>query len=72
MSKKFTFLFDVRDYFYQNTWLIVIISIFILLKDELNVIDSLTGMPVADDELLFCFAMCAPYTAIQNYKFIHI
>lgn len=36
--------------------------------DEVDVIDSLTGMPHEEDELLFCVTVCAPYSSIQNYK----
>ncbi|KAG1651557.1 Nuclear export mediator factor NEMF [Nymphon striatum] len=39
-------------------------------KDELgNVLDSLTGCPNPDDELLFSIPICAPYGTLQSYKF---
>jgi len=37
--------------------------------DKLNEIDALTGTPLPDDILLFAMAVCAPYSAIQNYKY---
>ncbi|ESN98868.1 hypothetical protein HELRODRAFT_66726 [Helobdella robusta] len=36
---------------------------------ELNLLDSLTGTTHADDILLYCLPVCAPYNAITNYKF---
>ncbi|CAF0704686.1 unnamed protein product [Brachionus calyciflorus] len=36
--------------------------------DEIEVIDSLTGNPLEEDELLFCLTVCAPYSTLQNYK----
>ena len=32
-------------------------------------LDSLTGLPRADDTLLFAVPVCGPYAALQNYKF---
>ena len=32
-------------------------------------LDELTGQPVADDELLFALPVCAPYSALLNYKY---
>jgi NFACT protein C-terminal domain len=32
-------------------------------------LDALTGAPVADDELLFALPVCAPYSALQGYKY---
>ena len=34
-----------------------------------NMLDELTGCPVGDDELLFALPVCAPYSALSNYKF---
>ncbi|XP_076305405.1 ribosome quality control complex subunit NEMF-like [Tachypleus tridentatus] len=34
-----------------------------------QLINLLTGIPVPDDTLLFALPVCAPYTAMQNYKF---
>ena len=31
-------------------------------------LDSLTGLPTDEDEILFCMTVCAPYTTLQNYK----
>jgi len=31
-------------------------------------IDELTGLPTADDVLLFALPMCAPYSAVASYK----
>uniref|UniRef100_A0A4W4EN39 Ribosome quality control complex subunit NEMF n=1 Tax=Electrophorus electricus TaxID=8005 RepID=A0A4W4EN39_ELEEL len=33
-----------------------------------NLLDSLTGQPYLDDVLLFAVPVCAPYTALSNYK----
>jgi hypothetical protein len=38
------------------------------LEEESKVIDSLTGQPLDEDEILFCIAVCAPYSCLQNYK----
>jgi len=32
-------------------------------------LDSLTGIPTAEDILLFCVPVCAPYTALTNYRY---
>ncbi|RNA10237.1 nuclear export mediator factor NEMF [Brachionus plicatilis] len=37
-------------------------------QDEIDVIDSLTGIPLDEDEILFCLTVCAPYSTLQNYK----
>ncbi|XP_075048742.1 ribosome quality control complex subunit NEMF [Mixophyes fleayi] len=34
-----------------------------------NLLDSLTGQPDAEDVLLFSVPVCAPYTAMTNYKY---
>ncbi|XP_061394100.1 ribosome quality control complex subunit NEMF homolog [Musca vetustissima] len=36
---------------------------------DVDMIDSLTGQPYEDDELLFVIPMIAPYQSIQNYKY---
>lgn len=36
--------------------------------DELNVLDTLTGLPVEEDTLLYAVPFCAPYSALQNFK----
>ncbi|KAJ8308820.1 hypothetical protein KUTeg_013694 [Tegillarca granosa] len=36
--------------------------------DDVDVLDSLTGLPVAEDELLFAIPVVAPYNALTNYK----
>lgn len=38
------------------------------LAEEIEVIDSLTGQPTEEDEILFCLSVCAPYSTLQNYK----
>ncbi|XP_030641188.1 nuclear export mediator factor NEMF-like [Chanos chanos] len=37
-------------------------------EDGENLLDSLTGQPHPDDVLLFAVPVCAPYTALTNYK----
>ena len=34
----------------------------------MSLLDSLTGCPLSEDLLLFAIPVCAPYTAVQNYK----
>lgn len=36
--------------------------------DEVDMLDSLTGLPVDDDELLFAVPVVAPYQTLHNYK----
>lgn len=36
--------------------------------DEVDMLDSLTGLPVEEDELLFAIPVIAPYQSLQNYK----
>jgi len=38
-------------------------------NDETDMLDSLTGMPVVEDELLFAIPVCAPYSTLVNYKY---
>lgn len=35
---------------------------------ETQMLDSLTGIPYAEDELLFAVPVVAPYSALTNYK----
>jgi hypothetical protein len=35
-----------------------------------NLLTSLTGQPHAEDVLLFAVPVCAPYTALSNYKYV--
>uniref|UniRef100_A0A8C5AQI2 Ribosome quality control complex subunit NEMF n=1 Tax=Gadus morhua TaxID=8049 RepID=A0A8C5AQI2_GADMO len=37
-------------------------------KEAENLLTSLTGQPHAEDVLLFAVPVCAPYTALSNYK----
>ena len=32
-------------------------------------LDSLTGIPLPEDILLFCIPVCAPYSALTNYRY---
>jgi len=34
-----------------------------------SILDSLTGQPVPDDLLMFCLPVCAPYAALNSYKY---
>jgi len=38
------------------------------LQPVVDILDALTGSPVADDVLLFAIPVCAPYNAMQSYK----
>ncbi|XP_044291971.1 nuclear export mediator factor NEMF isoform X2 [Varanus komodoensis] len=38
-------------------------------EEEQTLFDSLTGQPHAEDVLLFAIPVCAPYTAMTNYKY---
>lgn len=38
-------------------------------KEKLNDLDYLTGIPLPDDILLYAVPVCAPYSALQTYKF---
>lgn len=35
---------------------------------EVDMLDQLTGKPVAEDELLFAVPVIAPYSTVLNYK----
>ncbi|NXC11540.1 NEMF factor, partial [Orthonyx spaldingii] len=39
------------------------------LEDSVALLDSLTGQPHPEDILLFAVPICAPYTAMTNYKY---
>uniref|UniRef100_A0A1A9W2Q3 NFACT RNA-binding domain-containing protein n=1 Tax=Glossina brevipalpis TaxID=37001 RepID=A0A1A9W2Q3_9MUSC len=36
---------------------------------DVEMLDSLSGIPFEEDELLFCIPVVAPYQALQNYKY---
>ncbi|XP_020701212.1 nuclear export mediator factor NEMF isoform X2 [Dendrobium catenatum] len=38
-------------------------------KEKLNDLDYLTGTPLSNDILLYAVPVCAPYTALQSYKY---
>ena len=38
--------------------------------DEVDMLDSLTGMPMDEDELLFAVPVVAPYQTLLNYKLV--
>lgn len=42
----------------------------ILTGADVEMIDSLTGQPFEEDELLFVIPVVAPYNALQNYKYV--
>jgi hypothetical protein len=35
---------------------------------DVDMLDSLTGLPVPEDELLFAIPVVAPYSTLLNYK----
>lgn len=37
--------------------------------DDIQILNSLTGQPHPEDELLYAIPCCAPYNAMTNYKF---
>jgi len=41
----------------------------VVVNDEIDMLDSLTGIPHDEDELLFVVPVCAPYSTLNNYKF---
>ncbi|KAJ9582431.1 hypothetical protein L9F63_003229 [Diploptera punctata] len=41
----------------------------IVVAAEVDMLDSLTGLPVSEDELLFAIPVVAPYSTLHNYKF---
>ncbi len=38
-------------------------------NDETDMLESLTGIPHLEDEILFAVPVCAPYATLLNYKF---
>lgn len=42
----------------------------IFVSDEIDMLDSLTGCPVEEDELLFAIPVVAPYQTLTNYKYV--
>lgn len=38
-------------------------------KGKLNDVDYLTGNPLPSDVLLYAVPVCAPYNAVQSYKY---
>lgn len=38
-------------------------------SEDAKILNSLTGCPMSEDTLLFAVPVCAPYFAMQNYKF---
>jgi hypothetical protein len=36
---------------------------------DADILDSLTGIPTPEDILLFCIPVCAPYSALSNYRY---
>lgn len=38
-------------------------------EDEMAIVNSLIAMPETEDTLLFAMTTCAPYSAMQKYKF---
>uniref|UniRef100_A0A4W4ENC7 Ribosome quality control complex subunit NEMF n=1 Tax=Electrophorus electricus TaxID=8005 RepID=A0A4W4ENC7_ELEEL len=47
---------------------VICIGLYFISKEGENLLDSLTGQPYLDDVLLFAVPVCAPYTALSNYK----
>jgi NFACT protein C-terminal domain len=41
----------------------------VAVNDETDMLDSLTGLPLPEDEILFAVPVCAPYATLLNYKF---
>ncbi|KAK4318882.1 hypothetical protein Pmani_010146 [Petrolisthes manimaculis] len=37
--------------------------------DDLNILNALTHIPCAEDEVLYAVPVCAPYTTMSNYRF---
>lgn len=38
--------------------------------DNTDVLDTLTGLPVEEDTLLYAVPFCAPYSVLQNFKYV--
>jgi len=41
-------------------------------QSEVQMLDSLTGIPFPEDELLFAVPVVAPYNALTNYKYNYL
>nr|CAD7402804.1 unnamed protein product [Timema poppensis] len=41
----------------------------VTVNTDIDMLDSLTGLPLAEDELLFAVPVVAPYNVLLNYKF---
>lgn len=41
-----------------------------LLQEAEDLLTSLSGQPHPEDVLLFAVPVCAPYTALSNYKYV--
>lgn len=42
------------------------------IKEQLSVLDTLTGCPIPEDILVYAIPVCAPYSAILNYKYARV
>lgn len=42
------------------------------MQADVDVIDALTGQPLAEDELLFAVPVIAPYNTLTNYKCVFV
>jgi len=55
---------------------VCVLSFFPDVFQDAAVLDSLTGIPLPEDILLFCIPVCAPYSTLTNYRyglnFLHI
>lgn len=38
-------------------------------SEDIQILESLTGLPVPEDELLYAVPVCGPYNALVNYKY---
>lgn len=39
---------------------------------DVNMLESLTGIPIPEDELLFAIPVVAPYSTLLNYKQVSV
>jgi hypothetical protein len=39
-------------------------------SSDLEALNSLTGIPITEDELLFAVPVIAPYNTLVNYKYV--
>ena len=51
----------------QMKWFVQGYEVFI--QDQLSILDSFTGSPVPEDIMIYAIPVCAPYTAVTNYKY---